>query len=47
MITEIIKLANSDTFYGYSEIIEIAKGKNDLKMSNKEKKKRKWLLDKK
>ena len=30
MITGIIKLLQSDTFYGYSDTIEIAKGKYEI-----------------
>lgn len=30
MITATIKLLQSDNFYGYSDIIEIAKGKNEI-----------------
>jgi hypothetical protein len=38
MIDLILKLLRSDEHLGYSEIIEIAKGKNKLPMSIKEKK---------
>lgn len=50
MITEIIDLLHKDNFYGGGEVIEIAKGKNEL-VTNwkgfKRKIKRIWLLKKK
>jgi hypothetical protein len=47
MIADVIKLLQSHDFMRCSELIEIAKGKNDLKLSKKIKKLRKWQSEKK
>ena len=36
MITDLIKLLNTDKFYGCSKNIDIAKGKNKLPMNARE-----------
>jgi len=51
MLEKILELLQSDTFYGQSELIEIAKGKHHLKWSVKEireqkKREKEWQLRK-
>lgn len=50
MITDIIRVLQSDNFYGAGEAVEIAKGKNQYTTSFKKFKRkivRVWLSDKK
>lgn len=51
MIAQILELLNTDTYYGKSELIEIAKGKYKLPVNLKEtkehlKRKKQWRLRK-
>lgn len=50
MITDVIKILQSDNFYGAGEFVEIAKGKNEYITRFKDMKrkiKRLWLSSKK